>query len=170
MVIDAEFARRVFGGRDPLGAQVHVGGEDQPPYTVIGVAGDVKQASLGAEQADAFYVSPDQWDFTDGALWLVVRAQADPAALVPAIKRAGGVVGGPRPADRAGVEPRGPRGALGVATPLRDVGPRGVRGAGPHSRGDRPLRRALRQRRLQAARDRRACGARGQPAASRGDG
>jgi len=88
MVVGAECARRVFQDREPLGARVHVGGEEQPAYTVVGVAGDVKQASLGAAQADAFYVSPEQWYFTDGARWLVVRSQGDPTALVPAVKRA----------------------------------------------------------------------------------
>jgi predicted permease len=88
MVVGAEFARRVLQDREPLGARVHVGGEEQPAYTVVGVAGDVKQASLGAEQADAFYVTPEQWYFADNARWLVVRARQDEGALVPAVKQA----------------------------------------------------------------------------------
>jgi putative ABC transport system permease protein len=88
IVVNAGFARRVSPDRDPLGARVHVGGEEQAPYTVVGVAGDVKQASLGDDQVDAFYVSPEQWYFTDAAQWLVVRARDDAPSLVPSIKRA----------------------------------------------------------------------------------
>jgi putative ABC transport system permease protein len=50
--------------------------------------GDVKQTSLAVSQSDAVYITTAQWRFTDRALWLVVRARGDVAALAPAIRKA----------------------------------------------------------------------------------
>ncbi len=87
MVSDS-LARRYFAGSDPIGQRLHVGRTDFPFYTVVGVVGDVKQASLEAEPADAVYVAPEQGYFADGARCLVARAERDAAALVPAITEA----------------------------------------------------------------------------------
>jgi putative ABC transport system permease protein len=88
VLINESLANRRFPGVDPIGQRLHVGRTDLPWYTVVGIVGDVKQASLAAEHPDAVYVTPSQWYFADAALWLVVRAAGDPAALAPAIERA----------------------------------------------------------------------------------
>jgi putative ABC transport system permease protein len=88
VVINESLARRRFPGQDPLGQRMHIGQPSGPWYTIVGVAGDVKQASLAASQADAAYLTAPQWQFADRALWFVVRAYGDAAALVPAIKAA----------------------------------------------------------------------------------
>src|SRR5262249_27393312 len=68
--------------------RVHLGPTDGPWHTIVGVVGDVKQASLTAPQSDAFYITPEQWRFADNTLSLVVRAGGDAAALTPAIRKA----------------------------------------------------------------------------------
>jgi hypothetical protein len=88
VVVSASFAASAFPGGDPLGERVHVGRSDLPWFTIVGVVGDVKQTSLDALRTDAVYVSPEQWYFTDRALWLVVRATRGASLLVPAIERA----------------------------------------------------------------------------------
>ncbi|HEY7055913.1 MAG TPA: ABC transporter permease [Vicinamibacterales bacterium] len=88
-VLSESLARRKFGALDPLGRRVHLGPTDRPSYTIVGVVGDVKQASLAADSPDAVYISPAQSWFVDSALSLVVRARdEDAAALAAAVKAA----------------------------------------------------------------------------------
>jgi putative ABC transport system permease protein len=82
VVISESLARRRFAGRDPIGQRVHVGPSDRPWYTIVGVVGDVKQASLAAVQADAAYVPSVQWFFADQALWFVVRTRGAASPFV----------------------------------------------------------------------------------------
>src|SRR6185295_4001044 len=85
-LINESFAKRKFPGQDPLGQRLHVGPNEGPWFTIVGVVGDVKQASLAMNQADAVYITPEQWQFADRARSLVIRARGDAAALAPAIR------------------------------------------------------------------------------------
>jgi putative ABC transport system permease protein len=88
LLINESFAKRKFGGRDPVGRRIHVGPDDWPWATIVGVVGDAKQTSLEAGQQDAFYMTVAQGWFTDNAMSLVVRARGDVAGMAPAIKKA----------------------------------------------------------------------------------
>lgn len=88
VVISESLARRDFGGGDPIGRRIHVGDPSQPAYTIVGVAGDVKQASLAVEEAAAAYIPASQWVFSDRALWLVVKTTGRAAALAPSLRSA----------------------------------------------------------------------------------
>jgi hypothetical protein len=93
VLLSESFAQRKFPGQDPLGQRVRVGPDigraDRPWGTIVGVVGDVKQASLALSESDAFYTATSQWSWVDRAQSLVVRAQTgDLAALTPAIKNA----------------------------------------------------------------------------------
>jgi putative ABC transport system permease protein len=88
VLISASLAQRKFPDRDPIGKRVHVGSTEVPWYTIVGVVGDVKQASLSAPQSDAVYMTPEQWYSPDKAMSLVVRATRDAAGLAPDIRRA----------------------------------------------------------------------------------
>ena len=88
VLISESFAKRKFPDQDPIGRRAHVGRQDAPWYTIVGVVGDVKQASLAMSQSDAVYITSTQWYFADNALSLVVRADGDVAALAPAIRKA----------------------------------------------------------------------------------
>jgi putative ABC transport system permease protein len=101
VVIHASFARQRFPGRDPIGQRLHVGPDSGPWYTIVGVVGDVKQLSLAAGQARAVYITTEQSWFADRALWLVVRARGDAAALAPAVKHAVWSVDRDQPVVRA---------------------------------------------------------------------
>jgi len=87
VTINESFAKRHFRDRDPIGQHLHIGPNDGPWATIVGVVGDVKQTSLAVSQSDAVYIPTAQWRFTDKVLWLVVRAPGA-AALAPAIKEA----------------------------------------------------------------------------------
>jgi putative ABC transport system permease protein len=101
VVISEGLARRLYQDQDPVGRRVQVGAARPEPFTVVGVVGDVKQASLAAEDTEAVYVTSGQWHWADRVRWLVVRAEGDPMALVPAIRRAVWSVDGDQPVVRA---------------------------------------------------------------------
>ena len=46
VIINESLARRRFPAQDPIGQRVHIGPASGPWYTIVGIAGDVKQASL----------------------------------------------------------------------------------------------------------------------------
>ena len=85
-VVSAALARRHFADRTPLGEQIRIGANDTW-YTVIGVAGNVRQSSPAVSPLEAVYIPNKQSPFADRAMWVVVQAAA-PASLEPAIRRA----------------------------------------------------------------------------------
>jgi predicted permease len=92
VLLSESFAKRKFPGQDPLGQRVRVGPDigraDRPWATVVGVVGDVKQASLALSESDAFYTATTQWSWVDNVQSLVVRARGEAATLTPAVKTA----------------------------------------------------------------------------------
>jgi putative ABC transport system permease protein len=92
VVVSESLAKGKFPNQDPIGQRVRLGpsiGHAELPWdTIVGVVGDVKQASLAVSQSDAFYIPTSQWPGVDAAQSLVVRTHGDPATLAPAVKNA----------------------------------------------------------------------------------
>ena len=92
VLINESFAKRRFGARSPIGQRLrmgpYIGRADDQWATVVGVVGDVKQASLALEAPDAVYYASGQWLWVDLVQSLAVRTRGDPAALVPSVERA----------------------------------------------------------------------------------
>jgi putative ABC transport system permease protein len=92
VLISESFAKRKFPNQDPLGQRVRIGpdiGHPERPWgTIVGVVGDVRQASLALNDPNSFYTSSTQWAWVDGVQSLVVRTRGDAAALAPAIRQA----------------------------------------------------------------------------------
>ncbi len=92
LLISESLAKSKFGDQDPIGQRVRVGPDalhsDRPWATIVGVVGDVKQASLAVTQSDAFYIPTPQWPWVDPAQSFVIRAHGDPAKLAAAIQTA----------------------------------------------------------------------------------
>jgi putative ABC transport system permease protein len=88
MVINQTMARRLFPGRDPVGVQVRIAGgnPNAPPFTIVGVVGDVRDASLREEPKPQLYLSYRQTAPT--TLSLILRSTDDPVPLVAAARRA----------------------------------------------------------------------------------
>jgi putative ABC transport system permease protein len=88
-LISESLARLTFANESPLGKTLRVGGApDAPPYTIVGVVGDVKQQSLALAASEAVYVTTTQWHWVDNVMSLVVRARGDAAALGPSVRNA----------------------------------------------------------------------------------
>jgi putative ABC transport system permease protein len=92
ILLSESFAKRKFPGQDPSGQRVRVGPDighaDRPWGTIVGVVGDVKQASLALNASDAFYTTTTQYSWVDNVQSLVVRTHGDAAALTSAIEKA----------------------------------------------------------------------------------
>jgi putative ABC transport system permease protein len=86
-LISESLARARFHGESPIGARMRVSGQGAP-FTIVGVVGDIKQASLALSQSEAVYVTTTQWHWVDRTMSIVVRTRGDAAALVPAIRSA----------------------------------------------------------------------------------
>lgn len=87
-LISESLARRQFPHQDPIGKRVWVGPTDRPPYTVVGIVGDVKQSSLANSDSAAVYLSTRQTWFADETLSFVIRTAGDPSSVAPAVKNA----------------------------------------------------------------------------------
>lgn len=59
VVLSRALTERMFSGQNPLGRQIHLStgasAEQDPPYTVVGVAGDVKNGGLAAGEEPEYY-------------------------------------------------------------------------------------------------------------------
>ncbi len=84
VVIGKTVADRVFAGRDPIGRRINYASVQGPPDLIVGVVADVKIAGLDEAIRPVLYYpfrqSPSM------ATNLVVRTNADPAALAGAIR------------------------------------------------------------------------------------
>ncbi len=78
IMINEALARRYWPGQEPVGQRLTVGFE-QAPREVIGVIGNVKQTTLGAEARPTMYMPHLQRP--TGGMTIVVRTNVDPVSL-----------------------------------------------------------------------------------------
>ncbi|HET6889977.1 MAG TPA: FtsX-like permease family protein, partial [Pyrinomonadaceae bacterium] len=57
IIISNSFARRFFPGEDPLGKQILMDGDGQPPREIVGVVNDVRRNGLDVDVHPEMYVS-----------------------------------------------------------------------------------------------------------------
>ena len=91
-VVSEAFARQAWPGVSPIGRTLRLTARSEP-YRVIGVAGDVRAHGLDRPGVEAVYLpitpagGPAQWGPQRDLSVVVRAASAEPAALVPAIRR-----------------------------------------------------------------------------------
>jgi putative ABC transport system permease protein len=85
IIINETAARTHWPAEDPIGKQMVVRMGDETPRTIVGVAGDVRHSDLRSAPRATVYYPHAQLNFP----WfdLMVRSSADPAALLPALRR-----------------------------------------------------------------------------------
>ena len=92
-IVDEDFARRLWPGRDPIGQQIATGAvPNSTPVaplwrTVVGVVGHVKNSSLEQQGREQVYVPAEQRGFRTGNAYLTIRAAGDPLALASTVQR-----------------------------------------------------------------------------------
>ena len=84
VIIGKTVADRVFAGRDPIGRRLKYSSIEGPPDLIVGVVGDVKIAGLDEAIRPVLYYPYRQGPSM--ATNLVVRTNADPAALAAAVR------------------------------------------------------------------------------------
>jgi predicted permease len=86
VVINQAMVHRFWPNQNPIGRRITTDGKTW--YTIVGIAGDVRQLGLGSEPKPEVYLSylqdPYQWPH----LSMLVRASSQPLKLFPAIERA----------------------------------------------------------------------------------
>ncbi len=91
MVVNRRFTEKYFGGRDPLGKRVRVGGSpDSAFYTVVGVVENVHHNSLTREVKTQFYAPLAQFAAAPGntarSVNLIVKTEGDPMSVAQAVR------------------------------------------------------------------------------------
>ncbi|HEY6186723.1 MAG TPA: ABC transporter permease [Pyrinomonadaceae bacterium] len=87
LVVSESLARRNFPGEDPVGKRLVID-EDQPPYEIVGIVGDVHHEGLETEAPAEYYLS--YFQAPERQVNLVVRAapSTDPANLQAGVRSA----------------------------------------------------------------------------------
>jgi putative ABC transport system permease protein len=92
-IINDAMARRFFPGRSPIGARIHLGLDEDDAYRdIVGVVGSVRSNTLAGAPVPESYVPhaqapPSESGFAPASsMTFAVRAETDPAALLPAIR------------------------------------------------------------------------------------
>ena len=88
-LISASLARQKWPDRDPLGRVIQFGNMDGDlrPFTVIGVVGDVREASLASEPRPTFYALYRQRPGRANEMNIVIQGPADPSTTMAAARR-----------------------------------------------------------------------------------
>ncbi|HUQ80253.1 MAG TPA: ABC transporter permease [Gemmatimonadaceae bacterium] len=81
VVVNQQFARRFFGGANPVGRAVRASGRD---FTVVGLVRDGKYRSLGEPpRAYIYFPQTQRWD---AAMTMHIKTTGDPTALGPVVR------------------------------------------------------------------------------------
>jgi putative ABC transport system permease protein len=86
VVVNQEFAKRFFGGKNPLGRHLQLSGDPMKTREIVGIVGTIKHGSLDESPRAAMYVSIDQ--LTPPDMTVVVRSSGNPAQLSAALRDA----------------------------------------------------------------------------------
>jgi putative ABC transport system permease protein len=102
IVVNQTLAQTWWPDEDPLGRRIQFGGggPNQPFYSIIGIAGDVKQMGLDVPARAEIYFPTAQPSPGGSFFWpgtLVVRTTGDPLALAPSLRRMVGAVDSDQP-------------------------------------------------------------------------
>jgi predicted permease len=89
-VISASLANTRWRGQDPIGKVIQFGNMDgdMRPFTIIGIVGDVRDASLAAEPQPTFYGHYRQRARRTATMNIVLYGRSDLASIIPAARRA----------------------------------------------------------------------------------
>ena len=81
-VINESMARKYWGEQNPLGERIHI---YMTSFTIVGIAGDVRQDGLAIEPQPHYYLCSFQ--APSGEMHLIIRANTEPLSLVGAVRQ-----------------------------------------------------------------------------------
>ena len=89
MVNDA-FARRIFGGEDPIGHRMRLQGQFRDPLLIVGVVGSVRDLGLDEQPTPEIYypyLQSPLSDTYDRSMTIVVRTKSDPSVMIEPLRQ-----------------------------------------------------------------------------------
>ena len=86
-IVNAEFARKYFEGRSPVGSRLRFDDEDGT-YEIVGVVANGKHITLGEEQRAAFYMPLAQGPENIGVAFVFTRTRGDAKQLSAQVREA----------------------------------------------------------------------------------
>jgi predicted permease len=113
-VISKTAAEKIWPGQDPIGKRFRRGNPKEAPIEVVGIAGDVRGASIEKEPGPMIYVSFLQRTPVTGAI--AVRTAGDPVTAVGALREAVHAVDAQMPLSQVRTMVQIERGALAQRT------------------------------------------------------
>jgi putative ABC transport system permease protein len=84
-VVDQKFVERHFPDKDPIGQGIDIGNGTDGFSEIVGVVGNVRDASLATNPAPTMYVPYNQDPFS--GMWVVARTTGDPTALSATVRQ-----------------------------------------------------------------------------------
>jgi putative ABC transport system permease protein len=85
-VISESMARRFYANENPLGQRLQIGGGDDRPAEIVGIAGDVRDTELESKGRAAMYRPAAQTPF--GSMYFAVRTERDPSSAITGVRAA----------------------------------------------------------------------------------
>jgi putative ABC transport system permease protein len=85
VVVNETFVRTYFPGQDPLGRRLRFGPDD-PWFTIIGIAGDVRVSGARKELKVETYIP--YWQQTEPGMTIILKAAGNPALLAASLRHA----------------------------------------------------------------------------------
>jgi putative ABC transport system permease protein len=87
-IVNEAFARKFFGGGNPVGRVFNDAGEADKTYQIVGLVGDTKYYQLREEDVPIAFVSFTQANGPGEFSWLMIRSDEPVLPLISSIKRA----------------------------------------------------------------------------------
>jgi predicted permease len=85
VIVNRTFAKKIWRQEDPIGKQIHIGENERPWMTIVGVVENVRHISLQEPFAMQFYMPYEQaWD---SSFSLVLRTDRDFSTAVAVVRR-----------------------------------------------------------------------------------
>ena len=87
VIVSESFAKRFWPGKDALGQRINPGFRGTGWYSIVGIAGDVRQSGLASSAPQTIYLPYSQApDFLKSFMTIAVRADANRHNLLPALR------------------------------------------------------------------------------------
>jgi putative ABC transport system permease protein len=83
VILNQSLARSLYGDASPIGATIR--DDEDVPYTIVGVVGDMREASVRDVRVQEAYIPISQ--LPQNGFWLAVRVSGDAGASVDTIRR-----------------------------------------------------------------------------------
>jgi predicted permease len=86
-IVSESLARQSFGADDPIGHRIMCGLDSDKWMTIVGVVGDVRQASPASPPGPELYMPLRQHPYAATRVQMVLRTSVDPESLVDAVRQ-----------------------------------------------------------------------------------